>query len=52
MIGYAMLTLLLWAAIGMRTPVGYFTAADEAALIVLLVIEGARMRARGESSGL
>ena len=51
MIGYATLTLLLWAAIGMRTPVGYFTAADEAALIVLLVIEGARMRARGDSSG-
>lgn len=52
MIGYATLTLLLWAAIGMRTPVGYFTATDQAALIVLLVIEGVRMRARGDSGGL
>jgi hypothetical protein len=48
MIGYATLTLLLWVAIGMRTPVGYFTAADEATLIVLLILEGARMRARGD----
>lgn len=50
MIGYAALTLLLWVAIGMRTPVGYFTAVDEAALIVLLILEGARMRDRGDSS--
>ncbi len=48
MIGYATLTLSLWVAIGMRTPVGYFTAADEAALIILLLLEGVRMRARGD----
>jgi hypothetical protein len=50
MIGYATLTLSLWVAMGMRTPVGYFTAADEAALIVLLILEGVRMRARDDSS--
>jgi hypothetical protein len=49
MIGYTTLTLLLWLAIGMRTPVGYFTAVDEAALIALLILEGARMRTRGVS---
>jgi len=29
----------------MRAPVGYFTAADEAALVTLLLLEGARMTA-------
>src|SRR4028118_625378 len=48
MIGYATLTLLLWAAIGMRTPVGYFTATDQAAFTLLLVVAGGRTRARGE----
>ncbi len=35
--------------IGMRTPVGYFTGADEAALIALLMLESARIRARGDN---
>jgi hypothetical protein len=48
LIGYAMLTILAWVAIGERTLLGYSTTADEVALIVLLVIEGRRMRLRGE----
>ena len=46
LIGYAMLTILAWVAIGERTMLGYSTTADEVALIVLLVIEGRRMRSR------
>jgi hypothetical protein len=48
LIGYAMLTILAWVAIGERTPLGYSTTAGEVALVVLLVIEGRRMRSRGE----
>jgi hypothetical protein len=51
-IGYAVLTLLLWVAIGERTPLGYATTADELALVALLVLEGRRLRVRGDSSGL
>ena len=50
MIGDATLTLFLWVAIGMRTQVGYFTAVDEAALIVLLILEDVRMRDRSDNS--
>ena len=42
LIGYAMLTILAWVAIGERTLLGYSTTADEVALIVLLLIEGRR----------
>jgi hypothetical protein len=48
LIGYAALTILLWVAIGERTVLGYSTTADEIALIILLLIEGRRMRSRGE----
>src|SRR5215203_5083868 len=44
LIGYATLTILLWGAIGERTPLGYSTTADEVALVVLLILEGRRMR--------
>jgi hypothetical protein len=49
LIGYAMLTILAWVAIGERTMLGYSTTADEVALIVLLLIEGRRTRLRGEN---
>ena len=52
LIGYAVLTLLLWVAIGERTPLGYATTADELALVALLVLEGRRLRVRGDSGGL
>jgi hypothetical protein len=52
LVGYAALTLLLWVAIGERTPLGYATAADEVALVALLVLEGRRLRDRGDSGGL
>ncbi len=42
LIGYTALTLVLWFAIGLRTPVGYITAAVEAALILLLLLEAYR----------
>jgi hypothetical protein len=45
LIGYAMLTILAWVAIGERTLLGYATTADEVALVVLLLIEG-RMNRR------
>jgi hypothetical protein len=45
LIGYAMLTILAWVAIGERTLLGYSATADEVALIVLLLIEG-RMNRR------
>jgi hypothetical protein len=48
LIGYATLTILAWLAIGERTPLGYSTTAGEVALIVLLVLEGRRVRLRGE----
>src|SRR5215208_2981427 len=52
LIGYATLTVLLWVAIGERTPLGYATTADEVALLALLVLEGRRLRLRADSGGL
>jgi hypothetical protein len=49
LIGYATLTILAWVAIGERTLLGYSTTAGEVALVVLLLMEGRRMRLRGES---
>jgi len=46
LIGYATLTILLWVAIGERSLLGYFTTADEVALVILLLLEGKRMRSR------
>ena len=48
LIGYATLTILAWVAIGERTLLGYSTTAGEVALVVLLLMEGRRMRLRGE----
>lgn len=42
LIGYTALTLVLWFVIGMRTPIGYISAADEVALILLLLLEAHR----------
>src|SRR5215213_9445168 len=49
LIGYATLTILAWVAIGERSLLGYSTTAGEVALVVLLLMEGRRMRLRGES---
>ena len=49
LIGYAMLTILAWVAIGERTLLGYSTTADEVALVILLLMENRRMHSRGES---
>jgi hypothetical protein len=48
LIGYATLTILAWVAIGERTPLGYSTTAGELTLVVLLLMEGRRVRLRGE----
>jgi hypothetical protein len=50
LIGYAALTILLWVAIGERSLLGYFTTADEVALVILLLLEGRRMRSRRDDS--
>lgn len=50
LIGYATLTILLWVAIGERSLLGYFTTADEVALVILLLLEGRRMRSRRDDS--
>jgi len=44
LIGYATLTILLWVAIGERNLLGFTTTADEVALVILLLLEGRRMR--------
>jgi hypothetical protein len=46
LMGYATLTILLWLAIGERSLLGYFTTADEVALVVLLLLEDRRIRSR------
>ena len=48
LIGYATLTILLWVVMGER----YSTTAGEVALVGLVVLEGKRLRARGDTSGL
>jgi hypothetical protein len=48
LIGYTLLTILAWVAIGERTLLGYSTTSVEVALVILLLIEGRRMRLRGE----
>jgi hypothetical protein len=50
LIGYATLTILLWVAIGERSLLGYFTTADEVALVILLLVEDRRMRSRRDDS--
>ena len=52
LVGYATLTILAWVAIGERTLLGYSTTADEVALVVLLILEGRRLRARGDLGGV
>jgi hypothetical protein len=52
LIGYATLTILLWVVIGERTLLGYSTTASEVALVGLVVLEGRRLRARGDLGGL
>jgi hypothetical protein len=42
LVGYAALTILLWALIGARTPIGYIDKAIEIALIALLLLEARR----------
>jgi hypothetical protein len=42
LIGYAALTFVLWLAIGVRNTIGYVSAADEVALILLLLLEARR----------
>lgn len=42
LIGYAALTVILWLAIGLRTPTGYLTTLDEVVLILLLLLDARR----------
>lgn len=51
LIGYTALTILLWVAIGERSLLGFLTTADEVPLVVLLVLEGRRMRIRRDRRG-
>ena len=44
LIGYATLTVILWLAVGLRTPTGYITTADEVLLLLLLLLETHRSR--------
>src|SRR5215217_3347717 len=44
LIGYTALTFVLWLAIGLRTPTGYISAADEVVLILLLLLEARNSR--------
>ncbi len=46
LVGYATLTILLWIAIGERSLLGFSTTADEVVLVILLLLEGRRMRSR------
>ena len=46
LMGYATLTILLWLAIGERNLLGFSTTADEVALVILLLVEGRRIRSR------
>jgi len=44
LIGYTALTVILWIAIGLRTPTGYLTTLDEVVLILLLLLDTRRSR--------
>jgi hypothetical protein len=44
LIGYTMLTVILWIAIGLRNLTGYITTLDEVVLIVLLLLDTRRSR--------
>ena len=46
LIGYATLTISLWVAIGERNLLGFSTTAGEVALVILLLVEDRRTRAR------
>jgi hypothetical protein len=46
LVGYVTLTILLWIAIGERSLLGFSTTADEVVLVILLLLEGRRMRSR------
>ena len=47
LIAYTAVTILGWIAVGERTPIAYIDKLIEAALIVLLVIEGRRSSKEG-----
>lgn len=42
LIGYTLLTIVLWLAIGARTQIAYINKANEVLLLVLLLLEGRR----------
>lgn len=44
LIGYTMLTVILWVAIGLRNLTGYITTLDEVVLIVLLLLDTGKLR--------
>lgn len=44
LIGYTLLTILLWVVFGFRTTIGYTNKLNEVLLVVLLVIEARRAR--------
>ena len=48
LLGYTALTIVLWVAMGARTPVAYMDKAIELALIALLVMD---QRSQGQSAG-
>lgn len=39
LMGYTLLTILLWIAFGLRAPIGYFNKLNEVILLALLIIE-------------
>lgn len=46
LIGYTALTITLWLAFGLRSPIGYINKVNELLLIALLLIEARRERTR------
>lgn len=44
LIGYTALTIILWAVLGARTPIGYFDKLVEIALLLLLWLENQQQR--------
>ncbi len=39
LIGYTLLTILLWVAFGLRAPIGYINKLNEVILLALLIVE-------------